>query len=117
MLPLTFIKGPLDKDWAADQVEILEEKVTHQVNPMLITDNALWTEFITAFDANFSNIAQKQHAMSALYHLCMQKDRFDDYVSAFKHFAKQAEFDLMHPATVQLFVMGIENNLQNAILH
>jgi hypothetical protein len=55
--------------------------------------------------------------MSALYHLRMQKDRFDNYVAAFKHYAKQAEFDLTHPATVQLFVMGIENNLQNAILH
>jgi Retrotransposon gag protein len=74
-------------------------------------------DFVTAFDANFSNIAQKQQAMSALYHLHMQKDRFNDYVAAFKHFAKQAEFDLTHPATIQLFVMGIENNLQNAILY
>jgi hypothetical protein len=55
--------------------------------------------------------------MSALYHLYMQKNHFDDYVAAFKHYAKQAEFDLTHPAMVQLFVMGIENNLQNAILY
>jgi hypothetical protein len=30
----------------------------------------------------------------------MQKDRFDDYVAAFKHYAKQADFDLTHAATV-----------------
>jgi hypothetical protein len=117
MLALSLIKGPLVEDWAADQVELLEQKVTRQVNPLPMTDPTLWTDFETALDANFSNIAQKQHAMNALYHLRMQKDRFDDYVSTFKHYAKQAEFDLTHPATVQLFVMGIESNLQNAILH
>jgi Retrotransposon gag protein len=117
MLALTFIKGPLVEDWATDQVKTLEEKVTRQVNPLLQTDSTLWTDFVTTFDANFSNIAQKQHAMSALYHLHMQKDCFNDYVAAFKHFTKQAEFDLTHPATIQLFIMGIKNNLQNAILH
>jgi hypothetical protein len=34
MLTLTFIKGPLVEDWAADQVELLEEKVTRQVKPL-----------------------------------------------------------------------------------
>jgi hypothetical protein len=47
----------------------------------------------------------------------MQKDRFDNYVAMFKHYAKQAEFDLTHLATIQLFAMGIENKLQDAILH
>ena len=47
----------------------------------------------------------------------MQKDRFDDYVAAFKHYAKQAEFDLTHLATIRLFAMGIESKLQDAILH
>ena len=117
MLALSLIKGPLVKDWAADQVKLLEQKVTRQVNPLPMTDPTLWTDFETAFNANFSNIAQKQHAMNTLYHLHMQKDYFDDYVATFKHYAKQAEFDLTHPATVQLFVMGIESNLQNAILH
>ena len=117
MLALSLIKGPLVKDWAADQVELLDQKVTCQVNPLPMTDPTLWMDFETAFDANFSNIIQKQHAMNVLYHLRMQKDRFDDYVATFKHYAKQAEFDLTHPATVQLFVMGIESNLQNAILH
>jgi hypothetical protein len=67
MLTLTFIKGPLVEDWAANQVEILEEKVTCQVNPMLMTDNALWMEFITIFNANFSNVVQKQHTMSQAF--------------------------------------------------
>jgi hypothetical protein len=47
----------------------------------------------------------------------MQKDHFDDYIATFKHYAKQAEFNLTHPATIQLFAMGIENKLQDAILH
>jgi len=47
----------------------------------------------------------------------MQKDCFDNYVAMFKHYAKQVEFDLSHPATIQLFAMGIKNKLQDAILH
>jgi hypothetical protein len=39
-------------------------------------------------NANFSNVTQKQQAISTLYHLHMQKDCFNDYVAAFKHYAK-----------------------------
>jgi len=52
-----------------------------------------------------------------LYQLRMQKDCFDNYVATFKHYAKQAEFNLTHLATIQLFAMGIENKLQDAIIH
>ena len=45
-----------------------------------------------------------------LYQLRTQKDRFDDYIATFKHYAKQAEFNLTHLATIQLFAIGIETN-------
>ena len=35
----------------------------------------------------------------------------------FKHYAKEAEFDLTHLSTIQLFAMGFKNRLQDAILH
>jgi Retrotransposon gag protein/Zinc knuckle len=117
MLMLTLIKGPLVEDWVADQVNELEAKVNDPANPRLPTDNTLWTEFITAFDNNFTDVTRKQQALSALYHLRMQKDRFDDYVAAFKHYAKQANFDLAHEATIRLFAMGIEDKLLDSILH
>jgi hypothetical protein len=41
MLALSLIKGPLVEDWAADQVELLEQKVTRQVNPLPMTDPTL----------------------------------------------------------------------------
>jgi len=47
----------------------------------------------------------------------MQKDHFNNYVTTFKHYAKQAEFDLSHPTTIQLFAMGIKSKLQDAILY
>ena len=63
------------------------------------------------------DVTKKQQALGVLYQLCMQKDHFDDYIATFKHYAKQAEFDLTHLATIQLFAIGIENKLQDAILH
>ena len=117
MLVLTLIKGPLVDDWASDQVQVLEEKVIQTINPIGQDQEVLWTDFITAFNLNYTDITKKQQALSVLYQLCMQKDRFDDYVTLFKHYAKQAEFDLSHLATIQLFTMGIKNKLQNAILH
>jgi hypothetical protein len=117
MLALTFIKGPLVDDWAADQVQELENKVNHPTTPVDIGEEILWTEFIDAFNSNFADVTQKQLALSALYQLRMQKDRFDDYVAAFKHYAKQADFELSQAAIIRLFAMGIEDKLLDAILH
>ena len=117
MLALTLIKGPLVDDWASNQVQALEEKVNCPVNPIGQDQEVLWTDFVTAFNSNYTDVTKKQQALGVLYQLHMQKDRFDDYVTIFKHYAKQAEFDLTHLATIQLFAMGIENKLQDAILH
>ena len=117
MLALTLIKGPLVDDWASNQVQALEEKVTRTIAPISQDQEVLWTDFVTVFDSNYTDITKKQQALSALYQLCMQKDCFDNYITTFKHYAKQAEFDLTHLATIQLFAIGIENKLQDAILH
>jgi hypothetical protein len=117
MLALTFIKGPLVDDWAADQVQELENKVNHPTTPIGMGKEILWTEFKDAFDANYSDVTQKQQILSTLYQLHMEKDHFNDYITAFKHYTKQAEFDLTHPATIRLFAMGLESTLQDTILH
>jgi hypothetical protein len=116
MLALTFIKGPLVDDWAADQVQELESKVHHPTTPVDIGEESLWNDFKAAFDANYADITKKTGALNALYQLHMQKGRFDDYVAAFKHYAQQAEYDLSHAATIRLFAMGIEDQLLDAIL-
>jgi hypothetical protein len=117
MLALTFIKGPLVDDWAADQVQELESKVHHPTTPVDIGEESLWNDFKAAFDANYADVTKKTGALNALYQLRMQKGRFDNYVAAFKHFAQQAEYDLSHAATIRLFAMGIEDQLLDAILH
>ena len=117
MLVLTLIKRPLVDDWASDQVQALKEKVTRVIAPIGQDQEVLWTDFVTAFDSNYTDGTKKQQALGALYQLRMQKDRFNDYIATFKHYAKQAEFNLSHLATIQLFAMGIETKLQDAILH
>jgi len=94
MLALTLIKGPLVDDWASNQVQALEEKVNRPINPISQDQEVLWTNFVTAFNSNYTDVTKKQQALGALYQLRMQKDHFDNYVATFKHYAKQAEFDL-----------------------
>ena len=117
MLALTLIKGLLVDNWASNQVQALKEKVTQTIAPIGQDQEVLWTDFITAFDSNYTDVTKKQQALGMLYQLHMQKDCFNDYVTTFKHYAKQAEFNLTHPATIQLFAIGIESKLQDAILH
>ena len=117
MLVLTLIKGPLVDDWASDQVQALKEKVTQPVTPISQDQEVLWTDFITTFNSNYTDVTKKQQALGMLYQLRMQKDCFDNYVTTFKHYAKQVEFDLSYLATIQLFAIGIKNKLQDAILY
>jgi len=100
MLALTLIKGPLVDDWASNQVQALKEKVTWIINPISQDQEVLWTDFVTTFNSNYTDITKKHQALGVLYQLHIQKDRFDNYVARFKHYAKQAEFNLTHPATI-----------------
>jgi len=88
MLALTLIKGLLVDNWASNQVQALEEKVIQTINLISQDQEVLWTNFVTAFNSNYTDITKKQQALGVLYQLCMQKDRFNNYVATFKHYAK-----------------------------
>jgi hypothetical protein len=69
MQHLSLIKGPLVNDWKADQISELVEKTTRPVNPIGYDENALWNEYIQAFNNAFTDTTKKQKAQSELKHL------------------------------------------------
>jgi hypothetical protein len=66
MLILSLIKGSLVDDWTNDQIDQLEEKVTHAVNPIGQDQKVLWNEFVAELDSHFANTTKKQKAYAAL---------------------------------------------------
>jgi hypothetical protein len=116
MLILSLIKGPLIDDWTNNQINQLEEKVTHAVNPIGQDQEVLWNEFVAELDSHFTNTTKKQKAYAALQDLHMRGDNFDSYTVTFKYLVKQARFALTADATIHLFALGLNPKLQTAII-
>jgi hypothetical protein len=71
MQALSLIKGPLVNNWVDDQITDLMEKVTCRPNPIPRTEPALWTDFMTAFNAAFTDTTKRQKAQTAIQQLRM----------------------------------------------
>jgi hypothetical protein len=107
----------LVNDWVDDQITDLMEKVTRQPNPIPRTEPVLWTDFMTAFNAAFTDTTKRQKAQTAIQQIRMRGDDLDGYVSTFKHIAKDAEYALDANGTIHLFALGLKPGLLDAILH
>jgi hypothetical protein len=55
MQHLAWIRGPLVDDWKDDQIQDLIDKTTQAQNPVTRSDEDLWMDYMTAFDAAFTN--------------------------------------------------------------
>jgi hypothetical protein len=116
MLILSLIKGPFVDNWTNNQIDQLEEKVTHTVNPISQDQEVLWNEFVAELDSHFTNTTRKQKAYAALQDLYMRGNDFDSYTATFKYLVKQAGFALTTDATIHLFALGLNPKLRTAII-
>ena len=72
-LAISFIAGPNVDDWAKHQLDQLEEKIsTTNPNHYAETDERLWTEFETTFQATYQDTTGTQNANMALMQLEMK---------------------------------------------
>jgi hypothetical protein len=67
----------------------------------------LWMDYMTAFDAAFTDTTRRQTAQAQLKHLRMKDDDLDMYISSFKHLARDAGYDLTAMGTADLFALGL----------
>ena len=91
---LHFIKGPNVNDWVEEQLADLTRKVTATVNPIARNSEVLWNEFEQAFRTAFTDMTKERLAHAKLFKLKMRPEELDDYITTFKHLAKQAGYDL-----------------------
>jgi hypothetical protein len=101
------IRGPIVDDWVQQQVDELRRKVAAG-GGYLRTNEALWTEFRTAFTNAFTNTTEKQRSVTALHNLRMKGDNLDSYIAQFQGLARKAGYPLDQAGTKDLFARGLK---------
>ena len=109
------IRGPIVDDWVQQQVDDLRRKVAAG-GGYLRTNEALWTEFRTAYTNAFTNTTEKQRSVTALHLLRMKGDDLDSYIAQFRGLARKAGYELDHAGTTDIFARGLKRPLLTAIL-
>jgi Retrotransposon gag protein len=117
MQALSLIKGPMVNDWAADQVQILRDRVNHPTNPVGQDQEVYWIEFEQAFDSTFTNTTKQQNAHNTLRQLCMQGNNLDNYIATFKKLARDTGYALDVQGTIFVFTTGLKQGHRKAILY
>ena len=116
MLALSYMRGPNINDWKAAQRRALNVKVNRTQNPILRTDEQLWTDFETDFANAFTDTTRQQQAINTLLRLKMKQGDLDTYIAKFRHYAEQAGYDTNASATVNIFAQGLNPALASACL-
>ncbi len=79
VLALSLIRGPLVNDWVSDQIDILWNRLTRTVNPVIRDEDEHWNEFISTFDAAFSDSTKAQQAHVVLQQLTIRGNDLNSY--------------------------------------
>ena len=114
-LALSLIRGPNVNDWIQAQIEELCRRLAPG-GGFTQDQEALWTNFRNTFTAAFTNMTERQQAVTALYNLKMKGDDLDTYVARFHALARKAGYPLDNPGTMDNFIRGLKKGLLTAIL-
>ena len=114
---LHFIRGPNVNDWVEEQLTSLTNKVTAAVNPIPHDRVVLWNDSEQAFRTAFTDTTKEQLAHAKLFKLKMRPGGLDNYITTFKHLAKQAGYDLGDKGLILQFVRNLDRGLAQIILH
>ena len=108
LLPLSFLKGNVVDNWVDVQHNWINEQHTPtdpNTNHVQVpsTDPIYWTYFITEFNQDFADSAEKQNVVTELHRICMQGIDLNSYVARFKTLAAKARYGLNEEGTLNLF--------------
>jgi hypothetical protein len=115
---LSYIKGPIIKDWVNAQAEALEQRV----NPMCwvhITegDKALWREFETNFKSAWKDTAHTQSAYDQLMKIQMKELDVDTYNATFEHLANATKWEADAKGTIARYQAGLCENMHHQVVN
>ena len=105
-------------DWAEHQLDQLEEK-TSLMNPnhYADTDEWLWSEFETAFQAAYQDTTRAQDAYTALMQLEMKGMDIDTYITTFYRLVAHAGWATSDKGIMEKFRNGLVRWLALDIMH
>jgi hypothetical protein len=117
-LAISFITGPNVDDWAENQLDQLEEK-TSPTNPNRYadTDERLWTEFETAFQAAYQDTTRAQDAYTVLMQLEMKGMDIDTYIATFDRLVARVGWATSDKGIMEKFQNGLVRWLALDIMH
>ena len=117
-LAISFIAGPNVNNWAKHQLDQLEEKMSlTNPNHYAETDEQLWTEFETAFQATYQDTTQAQDAYTALMQLEMKGWDINMYIATFDWLIAQAGWSTSDKGVMEKFRNGLVWWLALNIMH
>ena len=117
-LAISFIAGPNVDDWAEHQLDQLEEKMSPaNPNHYAETDEWLWTEFKTAFQAAYQDTTRAQDMYTALMQLEMKGMDIDTYITTFDWLVACAGWATSDKGIMEKFRNGLVRWLALDIMH
>lgn len=85
LMALSYIKGPLVKDWVTSQAWKLANSIDMtKCMHLLKDDELLWNNFETVFKNAWKDTTRSQSAYDQLINLCMKDLDIDMYTATFK---------------------------------
>jgi hypothetical protein len=115
---LSYIKGPLVKDWVNMQDKELEQ-CTDLTKPGSVckSNETLWNEFETSFKAAWTDTTKVQSAYSQLMKLQMKDLDIDTYNTTFAQLANAAGWEADAKGTLDHYRSGLREAIQCRIIN
>ena len=118
LMALTYMHGPLINDWVDQQEKRLADQVDPSKTNWVCEDNeALWTEFETAFLTVWTDTSKKQNVFNQLMHLTMNGWDVDTYIATFDCLTLAAGWDSNSEGTIAKFCKGLSKGIHSKALH
>jgi hypothetical protein len=106
---LSLIQGPAVAPWAIEQGDWLDGVIG--------PDNIdLWNQFLDQFKAYFQDTQKQQCAAIEIKWLQMKWPDINEYTSKFVTFTAQANYDLVEPSTMKLYLDGLPNSVLTKVV-
>ncbi len=113
-LCISYIHGKKVKDWADDQQEAMDKKLTSGYTWL---DEELWEDFAKSFNDTFTDIAAGVKVENELQTLRMKDGNIDTYIATFKKLLKEAGYTENEQGTLKMFKSGLPGGLNICIIN
>ena len=104
VLCISYIRRKKVEDWAYDQQEAMDKKLTHGYTWL---DEELWEDFTKSFKDTFTDIATGVKVENELQTLHMKDGDINTYIATFKKLLKAASYTENEQGALKMFKMGL----------